>query len=126
MFKIITLTAWSLILSSSAFADYVCHRGDQNLKITYGPLNATGTKSDVKATLTTPSAEEVFTGTYSINNSQLWAYSMTNAQGEAVGLEMKWVRSYGGRCGRCGDSGSYTTYALLTLPNAEVQDFICD
>lgn len=125
MFKMMTLTALSLIVSSSAFADHVCHRGDQTLKITYSALNASGTESQVKATLTTPSSEEVFTGTYTLNPDHFWGYSMTNAQGEAVGLKIQTVHSYGGRCGRCGDMGT-STYALLTLPQAETQDYLCD
>jgi hypothetical protein len=127
MFKIITLTALSLIFSQAAFASYNCHNGAETLKVVHAGYSADGKKTMVTATLTGSGPEQVFTGTYKLSNDAAgpYGYSLTTAQGEPVGLEMKVVQSYGGRCGRCGDS-STTTYALLTLPQAETVDFLCD
>lgn len=126
MFKIMTLTALSLILSQAAFAKYVCHNNDNTLTIEHTALSVDGLKSEVIATLTTPTSKEVFTGTYNLASKIGAGYSMNNAQGEPVGIEITKVQSYGGRCGRCGDGGFVTTYALLTLPQAETVDFVCD
>jgi hypothetical protein len=130
MYKMITLAALTLVLAQTALANYSCH-GDNGETLNIeedGAVRADGKTSQVTATFTTIAATEVFTGTKTVSSPSAPAnYSLTNAQGEAVGLEIRVVNHYGGRCGRCGDDwGSSRTYALLTLPQQETVSYPCD